>query len=190
MKRTDLEKIDGLSKEQIDSILGLHQEDVKGWNSKLADQKTEIDNKIKEIETLTQKVRKYDGVDVEKLKNDITEWEKKYNEDMAKKDKDYAMKSYFKEIPFASELARKQAMKEFDEKNLPFENGAFLGADDFINNLKKSDPRAFVDDSSQGNNQGNQQSLTTGIELKKGGNNDNDDPITRRFKELNPNIKI
>lgn len=34
MKREDLQKIEGLTKEQIDSIMNLHQTDVTTWQSK------------------------------------------------------------------------------------------------------------------------------------------------------------
>ena len=35
MKRQDLEKIEGLTKEQIDSIMNLHQTDVTSWQTKI-----------------------------------------------------------------------------------------------------------------------------------------------------------
>ena len=39
MKREDLQKIEGLIKEQIDSIMDLHQNDVTAWNQKFETQK-------------------------------------------------------------------------------------------------------------------------------------------------------
>ena len=73
-------------------------------------------------------------------------------------------------------------MQEFDEKELKFENGKFLGADDFFKELKESDPGIFKEEQ--------QQKKKTGFE--HGGNppEDDDDPVTKRFKELNPDIKI
>ena len=35
-------------------------------------------------------------------------------------------------------------MVQFDAKDLKFENGVFLGADDFIKGLRESYPSAFV----------------------------------------------
>lgn len=82
MKRKDLEAL-GLEKEAIDSIMNLHQTDVEE-NKKALDAKdaaiTEKDTKITE---LTDNIKKFDGVDVEKLKNDVTAWETKYNADTA-----------------------------------------------------------------------------------------------------------
>lgn len=57
MKREDLQKIEGLSKEQIDSIMGLHQTDVTNWQTRitgLQNDKTKIENDLK----------KYDGVNL------------------------------------------------------------------------------------------------------------------------------
>ena len=73
-------------------------------------------------------------------------------------------------------------MQAFDEKELKFENGKFLGADDFFKGSKESDPGIFKEEQ--------QQKKKTGFE--HGGNppEDDDDPVTKRFKELNPDIKI
>lgn len=68
MKREDLQKIEGLSKEQIDSIMGLHQTDVTNWQTRitgLQNDKTKIENDLK----------KYDGVNLEDLNNKISSLE-------------------------------------------------------------------------------------------------------------------
>ena len=93
---------------------------------------------------MTDTVKKFDGVDVSKLQQSIKDWESKYNKDLAAKNREYAKKLYFNGIKFASNLAKNAAMAEFDKKNLTFEDGKFLGADDFIKGLRESDPSAFV----------------------------------------------
>ena len=171
MKREDLQKIEGLSKEQIDSIMNLHQADVTTWNKKIDDQKAIVKERDTTITELTETVKKFDGVDVSKLQQDVKDWETKYNTDLA-----------FNSYQFSSELVKKAAMQAFDEKELKFENGKFLGADDFFKGLKESDPGIFKEEQ--------QQKKKTGFE--HGGNppEDDDDPVTKRFKELNPDIKI
>lgn len=182
MKREDLQKIEGLSKEQIDLIMNLHQADVTTWNKKIDDQKAIVKERDTTITELTEKVKKFDGVDVAKLQQDVKDWESKYNTDIANKDKEFAKTLLFNGYQFSSELVKKAAMQAFDEKELKFENGKFLGADDFFKGLKESDPGIFKEEQ--------QQKKKTGFE--HGGNppEDDDDPVTRRFKELNPDIKI
>ena len=53
--------------------------------------KDKLDTKITElatanttIQTLRDTVKKFDGVDVEKLKQDVTNWEQKYNSDISR----------------------------------------------------------------------------------------------------------
>ena len=73
MKRKQLEDL-GLAKEVIDSIMGLHQVDVEAHNTAMILEKTKITD-------LTNEVKKFEGVDVVKLKTDVTAWETKYNDD-------------------------------------------------------------------------------------------------------------
>ena len=182
MKREDLQKIEGLSKEQIDSIMNLHQADVTTWNKKIDDQKEIVKERDTTITELTETVKKFDGVDVAKLQQDVKDGETKYNTDLANKDKEFAKTLLFNGYKFSSELVKKAAMQAFDEKGLAFENGKCLGADDFFKGLKESDPGIFKEEQ--------QQKKKTGFE--HGGNppEDDDDPVTKRFKELNPDIKI
>ena len=49
MKREDLQKVEGLTKEQIDAIMDLHQTDVTAWNQKFENQKTELATKETKI---------------------------------------------------------------------------------------------------------------------------------------------
>ena len=169
---------------------------LKGSNVKLADlssgayvSKSKYDDDIKtkesKISELTETVKKYDGVDIQKLQGAIKDWESKYHKDLAAKDKAFAKELFFKDIKFASKLAKDAAMAQFDAKDLKFENGVFLGADDFIKGLRESDPSAFVSEP--------QIKHTTGLQTGSGtltGGGSEDDAVTKRFKELNPDIKL
>lgn len=75
MKREDLQKIEGLSKEQIESILNLHQTDVTAWTTKLTNKDTELKTEKGRVMTLTADLDKYKDVDLEELKNAKTVYE-------------------------------------------------------------------------------------------------------------------
>ena len=85
MKREDLRKIEGLSKEQIDAIMNLHQGDVNEWNSRSKAQSDDIKAKDDKINKLIAKVKEFDGVDVKQLQQSITDWESKYQKDLSAK---------------------------------------------------------------------------------------------------------
>ena len=63
MKRQDLEKIEGLTKEQIDSIMNLHQTDVTSWQTKI----TGLQNDKNNLET---QLNQYKDVNVDDLQTE------------------------------------------------------------------------------------------------------------------------
>lgn len=76
MKREFLEglEVNGvkLSKELVDQIMTENGKDIQREQAKVATAQQTITD-------LQEKVKQFDGVDVQKLQNDIKEWEKKYN---------------------------------------------------------------------------------------------------------------
>lgn len=182
MKREDLKKIEGLTPEQIDSILNLHQVDVSSWNQRIETQKGEIAKRDETINELTTKVSQYDGVNVAELQSQLTEWKSKYDTDMAVKDKEFAKQLFFSSIPFASQMAKAGIMADFDSKGFEFKDGKFQGADEYIEELRKTDPNAF--------GMVEKKKITTGFEQGKGSLDGDMDEVTRKFLELNPTIKL
>lgn len=183
MKREELKAIEGITDEQIKAIMDVHQNDVNSWNQKFQAQQAQITD-------LNNKVKEFDGVDVAKLKQDLADAQTKYNSDMAAKDKDFAKQMYFNGIQFTSNLAKTAAMAEFDKKELEFKDGKFIGADDFIEDLKKDNPTAFVTEDSNNGGQSQQQNPFSSGMQQGSATGSNLDPVTARFKELNPDIEI
>lgn len=138
---------------------------------------------VEQINTLTEKAKQFEGVDLAKMKADYDALQTKYNEDMLLKDKAFAKQKLFDSIPFASAMAKNGAMAEFDTKEFEFKDGAFVGVDAFIDGLKASDPNAF---------KAPQTKVTTGMSLnsKDKAHEEEMDGVTKRFLELNPNIKV
>lgn len=82
MERKFLEDM-GLEKDAIDKIMAAHGTDVEGWKTKISTAETNLTTANSTIKDLKDTVKKFDGVDVEKLKTDVSDWEKKYNKDIA-----------------------------------------------------------------------------------------------------------
>jgi hypothetical protein len=104
-------------------------------------------------DTTKASLDKFEGVDIETLKGEV----KKLKEDLDNKDTEYQTKlaemeynnsldKYFESFKFTSDLAKKAAIQEFKNKELKLENGTFLGGDDFMKQLKESNPTAFEAD--------------------------------------------
>lgn len=141
MKREDLQKIEGLSKEQVEAILNLHQNDVADWNSKIETKDNELKNSKAKIQELTNQVNKFDGVDVEKLKQDVKDWEKKYNEDIAAEKLESAIKI---ELTNAKAKNEKAARALLDTSIIKLdETGNVVGLKEQLENIKKDNVFLF-----------------------------------------------
>lgn len=187
MKREDLKKINGMTDEMIQAVMDLHQVDANDWQSKKQ-------SWIQKESELNEKLEKYNGVDVDDLKKQISDLQKKYNDDLLKKDVDYAKADLFKGYKFSSSYAKKAIEKEFDEKALKFENGSFIGADEFFKTAQANDPGAFIiedNSGSDGETKPDTSATTgasTGVSLKNTGKPKDITGIEKIFYEMNPDL--
>lgn len=152
MKREDLQKIEGITKEQIDSIMNLHQIDVTDWNKKIKDKDTEIKTKDTKITELSDTVKKFDGVDVAKLQQDVKDWEKKYQDDLTSAKKEAAIKLAIVEAKPKSEKAL-MAFLDTDIIKLN-DDGTVTGLKEQLDNIKKDNGFLFEEDDPQNVNLG------------------------------------
>lgn len=123
--------------------------------------KEKLDTKITELEGVRQQltdanttIQSYKDMDIEGIQKSAKEWETKYNtETKALNDKLVEQERTHQEERFLDTVGlkpgamyREFVKKAFEAKNLPLENGKFIGADEVIASLKE-DPEykdAFV----------------------------------------------
>lgn len=77
MKREDLEKIEGLSKEAIDTIMALHGSDIEGHKAKLSAVNTEVDGLKKQLTEAGVTIESFKKLDVDGIKAAADEWKAK-----------------------------------------------------------------------------------------------------------------
>lgn len=125
--------------------------------SKAAGLATQLADRDKDIETL-----KGQAGNSAELQTKLTELQTKYTNDtknlqtqldtekteaqkkLDAQKTDFAIEKFFAPLPFASELARKAAIAEFKTKDFKTdESGKFLGATEWLEDLKKNDAAAF-----------------------------------------------
>ncbi len=82
MKLEDLTKL-GIAEDLAKQVVALNEAEVSAEAKKIADKEAELTMATDKIKELTETVKKFDGVDVEKMKSEIENWSKKYNEDTA-----------------------------------------------------------------------------------------------------------
>ena len=113
------------------------------------------------LDELTKQLAERDK-DLEKLKTEnksedlakqLEELKAKYKTDtddlnakLSTMETDHAAEKLFGEFNFASERVRNSVLAEFKAKGFKFENGAFVGGKQFLEDLKKSEPDVFAAD--------------------------------------------
>lgn len=158
MKREELKKL-GLTDEQIDYVMDENGKDVNAQKAIVEQKDQEITNLTTERDGLKTQVadRDKDIADLKKqsgdneaLNNKLTELQGKYDTDTkALQDKldsqarSHATERFYDKVEFTSAFAKKAAMEEFNAANLEFKDGAYVGADEFLEKQKSSNPDAF-----------------------------------------------
>ena len=118
--------------------------------------KSKYDDEIKAKDTkiteLSDTVKKFDGVDVAKLQQDVKDWEKKYQDDLTSAKKEAAIKLAIAEAKPKSEKAL-MAFLDTDIVQLN-EDGTVTGLKEQLENIKKDNGFLFEDDDPQNVNLG------------------------------------
>lgn len=109
------------------------------------------------VEELTKQLAERDS-DLEKLKADnksedltkqldeMTEKYKTATDQLAEQERGYAAEKLFSGYKFASERVKNSVLEEFKSKDFKYENGAFVGGKEYLEDLKKNEPDAFAKD--------------------------------------------
>lgn len=146
-----------LSKDEIKAIMAKHGTVVENEKGKIIESK---DNEISTQKTTIEELKKQiEGMptsdDVEALKTKIKEYEdaeierKKVEKEAREKSiRDERTNAFFNEVKFASESAKAGVIAQFNEKGFKYdeESNKFLGANEWLEDLKARDTGAFLSD--------------------------------------------
>lgn len=152
MKREFLEGL-GLEKEAIDKIMAENGSDIEKQKQETVKVSEELSGIKAQLEDANKAIKGFEDLDVEGIKKAAQDWESKYKTDtetlkkqIDQKDYEHAAEAYLNGFKFTSDLAKKAVLLEFREKEFKLEDGKFLGADDYMTQLKESNPAAFDGD--------------------------------------------
>ena len=139
--------------------------------------KSELDKKVKKAEddrdewktraeTAEETLKGFDGKDLSTITKERDEWKAKaeqaeedYNAKIAEREKNDLLKEAFESIKFSSESAKKAIMSDI-AASVSVKDGKLIGFNDLLEDAKKNDASAFVDEQAQQNKQ-NQATFTT-----------------------------
>lgn len=80
MKIEDLTKL-GIAEDVAKQVVSMNETEISAEAKKLTDKEAELTMATDKIAELTETVKKFDGVDVEKMKSELADWSKRYTED-------------------------------------------------------------------------------------------------------------
>ena len=158
----------------VKRALSEHYKNVGEVTRTLSKVEGERDTWKEKAEAAETTLKSFDGVDVEGMKQSIADWKAKAEKaEQDAKDQLYqrdfadALKAELETVKFSSEAAKKAIMSEIKEAGLTMKNGKILGLNDLIEQMKKEDASAFVDDSQQKAQQ-NAAKFTTSVQKGSG----------------------
>lgn len=132
MKKEELTAL-GINEETADKVLKLHDAELTAEKEKLGEAEKKLAAAQDNVKEITGKLRAYDGVDVEKLRSDVSAWEKKYAEDMAAARLDSAV-----ELELTKLKARDVSLTKnlIDRKLLKEEGGKVIGLKEQLEKIR------------------------------------------------------
>lgn len=145
-----------LSSEEIKAILAEHGKTVTTETDKVKQSLNEtISNYQNQLKTANDTIQSYKDMDIDSIKKSADDWKTKYEEmeanQKAEKEKsirDERTNAFFNDIKFASESAKAGVIAQFNAKDFKYdeESNKFLGASEWLNELKEKDSGAFLSD--------------------------------------------
>lgn len=105
------------------------------------------------------------ATELEELKKQLEELTAKYNTDteelnkrLAAQETDFAAERFISGFEFASDRVRSSVLDDFKKQGFKLKDGKFLGGEDWINQLRESEPDAFAQEKQNGLLMGSTQS--------------------------------
>ena len=170
MKREFLKEL-GLEKEVIDKILDENGRDIEAEKSKVMEKEKVIDNLNKTLEEANSTIKSYKDMDIEKIKQNASEWESKYNTAMQEKTDIINNSRLEKALKNYDALDNDLILKILDREKLSFEDAKEIkGFDESIKSLKETHPTLFKAETSAESEQGETSGQFKSIEVPEGSN--------------------
>jgi murein L,D-transpeptidase YcbB/YkuD len=108
---------------------------------------TELKNINTQLTEANKQIEEFRGMDIDGIKTAVTEWKEKAEKaeaDNARQQKEFSAREYLSGFAFASEMAKKAAISDFMAQDFQHKDGKFVGADEYMEKLKETDPGAFA----------------------------------------------
>lgn len=155
MKTEELTAL-GLNEEQVKGVFALNGKDIEAEKAKgkkaLETAEAERDNYKTQLDTATETLKSFEGIDPAKIQQEVADWKAKaekaesdYSAKLTQRDQSDWLKAKMDEYGVASPYARKQLTAEVmdAENGLKWKDGSFMGFDDYMKSAKEKDKSLY-----------------------------------------------
>lgn len=122
-------------------------------DKKVSKLQSDLDAQRTRADTAEETLKGFEGIDPAKIQSELDGWrqkaenaEKEYNQKLEQRDFDDALKTALDGMKFTSTAARKAVEADIRAAGLKMRNGSIMGLNDVIEQIKKDDASAFVDE--------------------------------------------
>lgn len=141
----------GLDDDQIKEVFKLNGIAVTNAQGDLATKETEITNLKGQLETANTTIQDFEKLNIEEIKEEAAKYKKAFEEAEIEKKQEIeklkyenGLNQYIENFSFANERVKNSILQDIKSKEFKFEDGKFIGADDYINDLQKNEPESFA----------------------------------------------
>lgn len=138
---------------EIKKSISEHYKNAAEYNKAISKLEADRDKWKQQAETAEETLKSFDGIDPAQIQTELATWkqkaedaEKHAKEQLYERDFADALKSEMEGYKFTSEAAKKSIMAEIKDAGLKLKDGKILGLSDLVEQIKKNDASAFVDE--------------------------------------------
>lgn len=142
MKKEELLEL-GLTEEQVDKVFALNGKAIEAQKALTLAETAKLDAANETIKKLQETVKRFDGVDVEKLKADLASAQEKYTADLSRLQLDRALDMALL-TGKARDVKAMRALLDIDK--IKFDNDKLSGLDEQLEALRQSHGYMFEAD--------------------------------------------
>ena len=141
---------------EVKSALSKHYKNLAEHEKAIKKLETDRDTWKSKAETAEKTLKGFESVDLDTMKTELSNWkakaenaEKEAQKQIYERDFSDALKAELENIKFTSEAAKRDVMSQIKAADLKLKEGKILGLNDLIDQIKKEDSSAFVDEQQQ-----------------------------------------
>jgi uncharacterized protein YhaN len=145
-----------LTEDQTATVMKAVAENYKTiaeFDKKVQRLESERDGFKEQLDTATETLKGFDGIDKDAIETELANWKKKaedaeksFNDRIYERDFNDALRDAMEGYNFSSNAAKNSVMAEVKSKGLKLEGGKILGLNDVMASIKEKDADAFVDE--------------------------------------------